>query len=145
MLTVLCAAGAALIMSVSGCASILHGTTQTVDITSRPPGATARVLPGNTIVTTPGSLELARKHVHTVRFELPGYCRETAYVDRMVSSALLGNLIIGGMIGASIDTSNGAAFFLTPDPVDVTLRQPGDGVLECDLAPDPQQGAQPAP
>lgn len=128
------AVGVALVVTLSGCASVIHGTWQTVEITSQPSGATARVLPGDTIVTTPASVELPRKQVHTVRVEMPGYCRETVYVDRMVSSALMGNLLIGGFIGTSIDVSNGAAFELTPDPVAVNLRPAAAATTYCDTA-----------
>ena len=111
-----------LVLASSGCATVIHGTTQKVEIVTKPPGATARVLPEGTVVTTPGSVVVPRKKAHTVRVELAGYCSETIYLDRLTSGAVHGNLLLGGIIGLSVDVSDGAAFVLVPETVDVTLR-----------------------
>ena len=132
----------------SGCATVINGTKQTIPIRSNPPGATARVLPANVVVTTPAEVELERKKAHTVRIELEGYCRESTYIDRTTSEALAGNILLGGLIGMSVDASNGAAFDLKPCGVDVTLRR-ADGVHtfpQCDVPAKPIAAeAPPAP
>jgi hypothetical protein len=57
-------------LGATGCATILHGSTQRVAIESSPPGARATVLPQGTTVVTPATVEMARGKAHTVRFEL---------------------------------------------------------------------------
>ena len=109
-------------LEMSGCATLIHGTMQTVEIVTTPAGATATILPEGSVVTTPGTVELERKKAHTVFVELDGYCREVVYIDRITSNAIHGNILIGGMIGLSIDASNGAAYTLTPDAFNITLR-----------------------
>ena len=53
-----------------GCATIINGSTQTVEITSTPPGARALILPEGMELVTPGEADLERRSVHTVLFEL---------------------------------------------------------------------------
>lgn len=107
----------ALLTAGSGCATVLHGTTQRLTVTSNPPGATAVVLPQNVTLTTPSAITLERKKVYTVVFEAPGYERTTVYVNRQMSDAANGNALVGGLVGLETDFQNGAAFVLTPDPV----------------------------
>jgi hypothetical protein len=127
-------------LATGGCATTIHGTRQTIAIDSTPPGATATVLPEGITVQTPGEVVLVRKYVHTVRLALDGFCGETIYLDRMVSSALYGNLLLGGLIGTAIDTDDGAAFVLQPDAVSVTLRPVGDDPSGCRQLPVCRQG-----
>lgn len=110
----------------TGCATVLHGTTQTVEITTTPSGATALILPVGKTLSTPGKVRLDRRRAHTVRLSLDGYAVETAYLDRVTSGAIYGNLALGGLIGLSIDASNGAAYQLTPKSLHVTLRPLAD-------------------
>jgi hypothetical protein len=105
-----------------GCATVLHGTSQSIEIVSTPPGATALILPGNQVVTTPATVSLERLLAHTVRLTLAGYETETVFLDRVTSGAIYGNLALGGMIGISVDASNGAAFQLVPRKIAVTMR-----------------------
>jgi len=125
----------ALLPLLSACGTIVNGTRQTVAIRSRPPGATALVLPDNLTVTTPAEVELDRVRAHTVRVELQGYCRETVHIDRVTSESTMGNVLVGGLVGHTIDASSGGGWDLKPGAVDVTLR-PADGsvasFLECD-------------
>jgi len=105
-----------------GCATVLHGTSQSIEIVSTPPGATALILPGNQVVTTPATVSLERLLAHTVRLTLAGYETETVFLDRVTSGAIYGNLALGGIIGISVDASNGAAFQLVPGKVEVTMK-----------------------
>lgn len=125
----------AAVLGTAGCATTIHGTRQTVAIESTPPGATATILPDGITLQTPGEVELARKTVHTVRLALNGYCGETVYLDRVVSSALYGNLLLGGLIGTAVDADNGAAFVLEPDAVSVTLQPSVEGEANCHQLP----------
>ncbi len=119
----------ALVLGVSGCATVIHGQRQTIAFESSPPGATVTILPEGVTLQTPSEAALLRKKVHTVRVALDGYCTETLYIDRFASLATSGNILIGGLIGATVDTENGAAFALQPEAVSITLRPVTDDVM----------------
>jgi hypothetical protein len=106
----------------SGCATVLHGTTQKVSITSRPSGAAGLIEPTGIRIVTPAQVELRRKQNYTVHFELSGYKPQNAYLCRVFSPATHGNLLLGGLIGLSTDMGNGAAWELAPDPLEATLE-----------------------
>ena len=108
-----------------GCATIINGTTQTVEITSSPPGAKAIILPEQKELVTPGEAELRRRMVHTVVFQLDGYRPATAYLDRSFSYVTLWNIVLGGAIGMGVDQGSGANYLLIPDPVHVDLVPAG--------------------
>jgi hypothetical protein len=111
------------VLGCSGCATILHGTTQKVDLSSNPAGASARIDPGGVLVTTPASVELGRQYDYQVQFEMPNYKPKRAYVDRETAPATYLNLLLGGIIGLSVDYSSGAAYQLVPDHLDVVLER----------------------
>ncbi len=111
-----------ILAATTGCATILHGSSQTVSITSSPSGARATILPIGIEIVTPGEADLSREQVYTIRFELEGYRPTNGYVDRVDSKVSMLNYLIGGLIGRMIDSSTGAWFRLTPDPLHVTLE-----------------------
>jgi hypothetical protein len=132
------------------CASLISGKRQDVMITSTPPGAQATVFrlgdvpyvtpeerekPGyapplvppvqvaQTI--TPGSVLLARNDEYSVRLELEGYAPKEAKISRGINWWIIGNALfglIGIAIGFAVDYGTGAAWRLTPDPLDVVLE-----------------------
>lgn len=105
----------------SGCATAINGTTQKVDITSNPPGASALLLPQGTTVTTPARVELSRKKVYTVIFSREGYRTQCGYLDKQISPVLSGNLLVGGLVGIATDADSGAAWDLIPNPLHAEL------------------------
>ena len=128
--------GLAVVLGISGCATVIHGQRQTIAFESSPPGATVTILPEGVTLQTPSEAALLRKKVHTVRVALDGYCSETLYIDRVASAATNGNIVliglgvVGALIGTTVDTENGAAFALEPEAVSITLRPATDG-LAC--------------
>lgn len=110
----------------SGCASIIHGGTQSVDITSQPAGAIISI-DGNDYGSTPNTIELRRKgrlkgekgpkKQYAVKIELNGYMPYEVKIKRELDAWFFGNLIFGGVIGMIIDASDGAMYKLTPDQV----------------------------
>lgn len=103
---------------VSGCATALHGTQQTVSIRTTPPGATATIYPLDHRMTTPGEVLLQRRNVYTVRLEKEGYRCVLAYLDRTTATAT--HLSLG--LVAARDFETGAAFALVPATVDIELH-----------------------
>src|ERR1700733_4201085 len=106
----LAAAGIAL----SGCASIVEGTSQSVAVTSTPVDGARCTLTnsqGTWYVTTPGNA-----NVHKTTTDLNVVCTKDGYQDASLvvpphfNGATLGNVIAGGVIGIGIDAATGANF-----------------------------------
>jgi PEGA domain len=104
-----------------GCASIMHGSEQQVTVSSRPIGADV-VVDDGLRTKTPAVLTLSRKSSHMLEISYEGYQKETVEIKRVVSGAAFGNLLFGGLIGAAVDTSTGAAYKLEPTEVSVDLK-----------------------
>lgn len=111
--------------SISGCATIVRGTTENVTFASSPTGATARASTGMVCEVTPCTFELPRDSQFSVVFSKSGYQPQQVLVGTHVpvagGAALAGNILAGGIIGAAVDASNGAALEHTPNPVFATL------------------------
>jgi hypothetical protein len=111
---------------VAGCASITRGHQNQVQITSNPPGATARTSMGHTCVT-PCSLQFSRKDEFNVVFTLAGYeTREVPVRTQLAGEGVAGfagNVLIGGVVGMAVDAASGATNEHCPNPVAVTLRR----------------------
>lgn len=104
------------------CASIIHGSSQTVHVTSQPVGA-AITVDDKPAGTTPADIELSRKTSHLVEIGMAGYKRYEVTLSPKANGATAGNILIGGMIGMSIDHSTGAGNTLQPDHVDAMLQK----------------------
>ncbi len=85
--------------------------------------------------TTPVTFKLPRKKGVVVEISKPGYETQKVIVASKFSAgggtALAGNVLIGGLIGAGIDGLSGATLSLKPNPVSVTL------VPVAPITPDP--------
>lgn len=135
---------AALILGLSGCCSIIHGTRQDVGISSTPTGALVKVdnVPSG---NTPVVAKLTRKDNHFVRIELSGYQPFDMTLTRSVSGWVWGNIVFGGLIGLAVDAIDGAFYNLSPEQVSATLAanhaslgRTNDGVyLFAVLKPEP--------
>lgn len=105
----------------SGCATIIHGTTQRVPVSSVPSGKRVTVNE-STAYTTPTALELSRKEHHTLQFSLEGYHPEVVKLESVTSGAVMGNILLGGLIGWGVDAASGGQYRLVPESLHVTLR-----------------------
>lgn len=89
--TILAPGAIAVLLATSGCATLLHGTTQKVRIQTDPAGATATA--GGQTIRTPGVLRLSRRSAFVeVRIEKDGYTPQVVRLDRTGSSAVWWNL-----------------------------------------------------
>ena len=115
-------AALAVVSVLSGCATVIRGTKQEFSIVSVPPGADVALSEGGKCVT-PCKLRLKRNRPFIATFTKPGYQKLKVNVDSELNGqlALAGNLIIGGIIGIIVDTSDGSLRALTPSPLEVTL------------------------
>jgi len=103
-----------------GCATIVHGTTQRVEIDSTPRGADVAI-DDSRRVTTPAAVNLSRGQPHRLIFRKAGYQDATENLTSGASGWILGNLVAGGVVGMAIDASDGAGRKLSADSVNVTL------------------------
>lgn len=104
----------------TGCATIIHGTSQKIAVASSPTGAT--VSDGVHHLQTPAVIELKRKTDHILTISKPGYETVTIPVTHVVSSAVAANIFGPGFIGWGIDALTGAQWELVPETVSVALR-----------------------
>jgi hypothetical protein len=106
------------LLALTGCASIVDGTKQTVSIETRNDdagisGASCRLSngKGTWYVTTPGSVEIHRAYA-----ALDIECRKTgiedghAKAESSTKGMAFGNAIFGGVVGTAIDVADGAAY-----------------------------------
>jgi hypothetical protein len=107
-----------------GCATIFHGKSQTINVTSNPPGGLVAV-GGNTFVT-PAQVTLRRDSDYTVVATKPGY-EGTGTIEHSVDwYTFLGNIVFGGLIGWAIDFSSGSAYELSPETVTIQMAMVGN-------------------
>ena len=103
----------------SGCATIIHGSTQDIGVTTDPSGADLLV-DGQTHYQSPATLILSRKYTHLVKISKEGYEEETVKIKQTMSPAVMGDFVLPG--GYIVDAATGAQVQLVPDNINVTLR-----------------------
>lgn len=97
----------------AGCATLTKGSTDTVSVDTRPPGATCDLSQGGVKVAyvnpTPGSVLLEKsKNDVNVRCEREGYLPAIGTISSEVEAITAGNLLFGGVIGVAVDAASGA-------------------------------------
>ena len=110
------------LLLLTGCASIMHGTRQTVGISSYPSDAEVWI-DNQYIGQSPTVIELKRNENHAVRIELKGYLPYEVTLTHEVSGWVFGNIVFGGVIGLAVDAITGGLYELTPDQLQVELRK----------------------
>lgn len=115
--------------SVGGCGSIMRGTDEPVAFVSTPPGASVTTTKRYACPSTPCSLQIDRSDEFDATFTLPGYRPEIVPVRKTFvtagGTAMVGNVVAGGLIGLGVDAATGAAYDHTPNPVSVVLIPEG--------------------
>jgi hypothetical protein len=109
----------------SGCATIVHGRTQQVLVSTNPPEAF--VSDGTNTLQTPATLELKRDKDYLLTISKPGYATETVQITHVLNAMVAGNILVGGLIGWGVDAVSGAHWRLVPETVSVTLNPLSDG------------------
>lgn len=152
-------AAIALVVIVSGCASIMSGTTQKVTFDSEPPGATVTIgkkkkKDGKDIMVesynagvTPLVVELGRGNA-MVEISKEGYQSQKVELKKTMNPWVWGDVALTSLLSTSIDTSTGACHQYKPGQYLVTLAsldgsvpmQEGDAPAE-DGTVAPEDGA----
>jgi len=114
-------------MSTSGCATIMHGKSQDVGVSSTPTNAKVTLdnTPGG---NTPMIAKLSRGANHIVKIELPGYQTFEATLTKKVSGWVWGNIVFGGIIGLAVDAITGGLYNLTPEQIAAQMARQGASV-----------------
>jgi len=113
-------------LTLINCATVTRGRSQAWTVTSEPSNAEVRLSSGLSC-TTPCTLTVTRRPGFAVTVSKEGYVTQTANVASQISggggTALAGNVILGGLIGAGVDASTGAMNELVPNPLHVVLEE----------------------
>ena len=104
-----------------GCATIIHGSRQSITVNSVPSGAKI-IKMGAQLGTTPAVIKLDRNESNIIlRFEKEGYEPVEVVLNRSVDAWIVGNIVFGGLIGLAVDFITGAAYKLSPSELNATL------------------------
>jgi hypothetical protein len=119
----------ALVLVVTGCASIVSGTTQKIKIASKPSDAKIVITQLNSVTETnvwegktPAAVKLSRKSSYLVKITREGYQATEVPVEyKSMNGWIWGNIIFGGFPGIIVDSLTGAAANIGPDEISVEL------------------------
>lgn len=100
-------------LTMSGCATITKGGSQSITINTNPSGASCTLSrEGNTIGVvnpTPGTVNIEKdKDTISVVCKKDGFCDEGGTIDAEFQGMTWGNIIFGGLIGLAVDAGSGA-------------------------------------
>ena len=100
------------VIALSGCASIVKGSSQAINITTPPTmGATCTLSSkeGSWQVTSPGSVTVEKsKDDIQARCAKPGWQDASAVIPSNFQGWTVGNVVAGGVIGLGVDAATGA-------------------------------------
>jgi hypothetical protein len=100
--------------SLSGCASVIEGTSQLITVNTNPAGAVCNLerMPDGVIgqiSSTPAGVTIRKtKYDITIKCNKPGY-QEATYLNHSgAAGATFGNIVLGGGIGWAVDSASGS-------------------------------------
>ena len=113
-----------LVVTATGCGTILHGSNQQVVLQSEPSGA--EVYSNGTLLgRTPTTVTLARNSTHPLVFRLAGYADQPFQISRGIDGlALVGDILLG-VVPLVIDFATGSVYKLSPSQAIVVMRREG--------------------
>ena len=117
------------VLMFSNCATIIHGSKQSVSISSNPSKALI-VVDGRDEGKTPVTIRLDRKDHHTVEINLDGYLPYETKLTRKVDGWLAGNIVFGGLIGLAVDAITGGMYKLTPDQIQADMKSGNSAMIQ---------------
>ena len=106
-----------LLVGLAGCATIIKGTTQSISLKTPPEeGAQCELKNSQApwFVTTPGSVT-----VHKTKTDLVVTCTKSGFQDATATiparfnGVTAGNILIGGLVGLTVDAASGANYGYT--------------------------------
>jgi hypothetical protein len=115
-------------LTVSGCASIVDGTSQTVTFNSNPNGATIAIN-GTPVGVTPLSTQVKRSKDMVIAVSKKGYEAQQMPLQTKINTYFWGNILCGGFLGSTTDGVSGAMIEYSPNMYYTTL-EPMSGLQE---------------
>lgn len=115
-----------LVFMLSGCATIMHGDSQYVNIDTDPKDASIQIQGQGGRFTAPARILLKRGYPmqeYQILVEKEGYKPGYAKITQKLSAWLWGDIIWGIIPGIAIDMITGAAFDLKPAEITVELEE----------------------
>ena len=113
----------------AACATVTRGTKEAWTVTSEPPSASVTTSNGFSCDATPCTFKIEHKAEFDVTVSKAGYKPYHGHVIHQISKAgglgMAGNVLVGGLIGATVDVASGAMMELKPNPLNVTLDPEG--------------------
>lgn len=110
----------------TGCASIVNGTNQSVSVNTHTSGAECALSNDKGtwyINNTPGSVVVHRSYADLlIHCQKPGYRPLTASIASKTKGMAFGNVVFGGVIGAGVDMADGSAYDY-PVSIDLPLQR----------------------
>ncbi|MCB0317905.1 MAG: SHOCT domain-containing protein [Bdellovibrionales bacterium] len=102
-----------LLTLLSGCSTILSGTSQSLEIQTNPNGARCELEREGKIIgsvdNTPGAVHVKKtKHDIKVSCIKPGFQESIEHLNSGTEGATFGNILAGGIVGWGIDSASGA-------------------------------------
>lgn len=122
----------AIILNIAGCATIMKGNTQNLQINSIPSGAQIKIN-GIAIGTSPMIVKLSTKNEYSVIVELSGYLPYSISIKKSVSGWIWGSIFTSGILGLIIDYSSGAVYKLDKEQINAQLVKNGMGDVTPEL------------
>lgn len=110
------------VILMAGCATIVNGTSQKIQVSSVPDGA-AVLVDGKYTRLTPVKLRLERRRDHLLVFTKDGYQSQDIKMVHVLSEVVCGNLFLWGPLGWIFDMCAGTQYKLIPNPVNVELKK----------------------
>ncbi len=119
----------ALVLGLSGCASIIDGSSQSVSVKTVAKGVDVAAAScemkndkGTWYVTTPGTVTVHRSYDDiNVKCSHDGYTPSIVSIKSTTKGMAFGNVVFGGIIGAGVDMSTGSAYDY-PNPIVVEFQ-----------------------
>ncbi len=115
------------ILTLSGCASLVNGTHQNVQVVTQPVSGAACLLSNSKgswhIESTPGYVSVHRAYGPlAVSCHKKGYLPANRSFHSSTKGMAFGNVVFGGVIGGGVDVADGAAYNY-PDTLILSMRK----------------------
>lgn len=120
----------ALVVSMSGCSTVISGKTQTVSFQSSPTGATVNIN-GSPIGVTPITTMIEKKSDQTLTVSKEGYKTFTTAMTTSLDPWFWGNIVLGGFFGSTTDGATGAMHQYSPSQYIITLEPDGTSKINA--------------
>jgi hypothetical protein len=126
---------------ISGCATLMSGTTQPINVQTTPPNSTCTIQSKGAApirTTAPSVVVLQRGTDYALTCEKDGYAPTTATIKSVTNGWVVGNIVNGLFPGMIVDAVTGAGWNLQPEALMITLLRPGEAPADTAEVPKKQ-------